>query len=113
MCTSGKILRDSKLLSPCIKVCKLRENTCIGCGRTLTEIKNWPVQVNEEVLQLRVALCEVLALLDRHIEVARPAGNCPDRLTAWAASGYNHRAYQKAVKILEDSEEWHTNTQSF
>ncbi len=27
--------------TPCIRVCKLKDNTCTGCGRTLEEIKNW------------------------------------------------------------------------
>ena len=27
--------------TPCIKVCKLVKNRCIGCGRTFTQISNW------------------------------------------------------------------------
>ena len=27
--------------TPCIKVCKLVKNKCIGCGRTFTQISNW------------------------------------------------------------------------
>ncbi|RCV88097.1 DUF1289 domain-containing protein [Vreelandella rituensis] len=27
--------------SPCISVCKLSEDLCIGCGRTLEEIRRW------------------------------------------------------------------------
>lgn len=31
----------TKIKSPCIKVCKIENNTCIGCGRTLYEIQHW------------------------------------------------------------------------
>lgn len=27
--------------SPCIKKCELFEGKCLGCGRTLEEIRNW------------------------------------------------------------------------
>lgn len=27
--------------SPCIKICKLQDNICIGCFRTIEEISNW------------------------------------------------------------------------
>ena len=27
--------------SPCIKVCKLHKNACIGCYRSIEEIKKW------------------------------------------------------------------------
>jgi len=27
--------------SPCTKVCTLRDEVCVGCGRTLKEIANW------------------------------------------------------------------------
>jgi predicted Fe-S protein YdhL (DUF1289 family) len=30
---------DGKVLTPCIKVCKLVDNICIGCKRTIEEIK--------------------------------------------------------------------------
>ena len=30
---------DGKVLTPCIKVCKLVDNICIGCKRTMKEIK--------------------------------------------------------------------------
>jgi predicted Fe-S protein YdhL (DUF1289 family) len=30
---------DGKVLTPCIKVCKLVDNICIGCKRTMEEIK--------------------------------------------------------------------------
>ena len=27
--------------SPCIKVCRLADGVCVGCGRTLDEIAKW------------------------------------------------------------------------
>lgn len=27
--------------SPCIKVCTVKDNVCIGCGRTRDEIARW------------------------------------------------------------------------
>jgi len=29
------------IYSPCIKVCKLQDDVCIGCGRTVEEIACW------------------------------------------------------------------------
>ncbi|RTL03103.1 MAG: DUF1289 domain-containing protein [Proteobacteria bacterium] len=36
--------------SPCNKICKLESNVCIGCFRTLDEIKDWNILSNEEKL---------------------------------------------------------------
>ena len=30
---------DRKIITPCIGVCKLKGNICIGCKRTIEEIK--------------------------------------------------------------------------
>ena len=27
--------------TPCIKICKIKEDICIGCGRTLDQIRDW------------------------------------------------------------------------
>ena len=29
------------MISPCIKICKVKKDICIGCGRSLEQIKNW------------------------------------------------------------------------
>jgi predicted Fe-S protein YdhL (DUF1289 family) len=35
--------------SPCISVCRIGEDdTCIGCGRTLEEIRGWKQSSDEE-----------------------------------------------------------------
>ena len=31
----------SKVVSPCIKICTLQNDFCIGCGRTTQEIAEW------------------------------------------------------------------------
>ena len=30
-----------KINSPCINVCKLKNDICVGCGRTSYQISNW------------------------------------------------------------------------
>lgn len=34
--------------SPCVKICKLQNDMCIGCFRTIDEIKNWRSMTNNE-----------------------------------------------------------------
>jgi len=36
--------------SPCIHVCKLHDNVCIGCGRTAEELTEWMRMTNEQKL---------------------------------------------------------------
>ncbi len=38
--------------SPCIKICKLHDNVCVGCFRTIDEIKNWKHSSKKEKLQI-------------------------------------------------------------
>ena len=33
--------RSQPIASPCLKVCKIKNNICIGCFRTLDEISVW------------------------------------------------------------------------
>ncbi len=37
-----------ELESPCVNICKVEDNICIGCGRTLEEIAHWTSMSNEE-----------------------------------------------------------------
>ena len=39
---------DDVVESPCINVCKIENDVCIGCGRTLEEIAHWTSITNEE-----------------------------------------------------------------
>ncbi|MWJ29058.1 DUF1289 domain-containing protein [Halomonas sp. ZH2S] len=42
--------------SPCISVCKLSKELCIGCGRTLEEIRLWKtMQYPEKSLTMKRA----------------------------------------------------------
>ena len=38
--------------SPCIGECELKDNTCIGCGRTIDEITQWLDMTNEQRLEI-------------------------------------------------------------
>ena len=31
----------SKIVSPCVKICTLQDDFCIGCGRSTKEIAEW------------------------------------------------------------------------
>jgi len=42
----------SKVVSPCVKICTLRENFCIGCGRTTQEIAEWASATRERREQI-------------------------------------------------------------
>ncbi len=44
----------SKVVSPCIKICTLQNNFCIGCGRSTQEIAEWSTaskKRKEEILE--------------------------------------------------------------
>jgi len=34
--------------TPCIKICKIKEDICIGCGRTLDQIRDWSIFTDEK-----------------------------------------------------------------
>jgi predicted Fe-S protein YdhL (DUF1289 family) len=40
------------MLSPCIHVCKLNNDVCVGCYRTLEEIANWTNYSEEQRLTI-------------------------------------------------------------
>ena len=37
-----------ELLSPCVNICTIKDDLCIGCGRTLEEIATWTAMTNDE-----------------------------------------------------------------
>ena len=43
-----------KIISPCIGVCELDEESdiCVGCLRSVDEIANWPQLDNEKAMQI-------------------------------------------------------------
>ena len=40
--------RSQPIVSPCQNVCKIENNICIGCHRTLEQISNWTKMSDEE-----------------------------------------------------------------
>jgi predicted Fe-S protein YdhL (DUF1289 family) len=40
--------RSQPIASPCLNVCKIKDNVCIGCHRTLEQISNWTKMSDEE-----------------------------------------------------------------
>ena len=36
------------MITPCKNICKIRNGVCIGCNRTLDEIKNWSKFTDEQ-----------------------------------------------------------------
>jgi len=34
-------MKQSKLESPCISVCRYENEVCVGCGRTVEEVVEW------------------------------------------------------------------------
>jgi predicted Fe-S protein YdhL (DUF1289 family) len=55
------------MISPCIGICKLDENVCVGCGRTTDEIQEWR-SGNESSQQMIMRDC-VARLDEESIEV--------------------------------------------
>lgn len=51
---------DTSVPSPCISVCQIDEATdlCLGCARTLDEIRDWPIMSADEK---RAALARIAA----------------------------------------------------
>ena len=41
--------------SPCVKICKIENRICIGCGRTQDEIREWVIMTDsqrEEIMEM-------------------------------------------------------------
>ncbi len=34
-------MKPSPIESPCISVCRMENEVCVGCGRTVDDITNW------------------------------------------------------------------------
>ena len=41
-------IRWEDLKSPCVKICKLENGACIGCGRTQDEIREWVIMSDSQ-----------------------------------------------------------------
>lgn len=50
-------MTDDGLPSPCISICRFKsskERVCIGCGRTIKQIRNWArydVEMREKIIE--------------------------------------------------------------
>ena len=47
-------IRWDDIQSPCVKICKLEDGMCIGCGRTQDEIRDWVIMTvsqREEIME--------------------------------------------------------------
>ena len=50
-------MSDDGLPSPCISICRFKsskERVCIGCGRTIKQIRNWArydVEMREKIIE--------------------------------------------------------------
>lgn len=47
-----------KVKSPCIKVCKLQDDYCVGCFRHINEIKNWKKLTEDEKLTILIRVVQ-------------------------------------------------------
>lgn len=49
-----------QMISPCIKICKLDDHReyCVGCGRSLKEIRAWPTLTERERLTIMQRLVQ-------------------------------------------------------
>ena len=41
-------IRWEDIKSPCVKICKLENGVCIGCGRTQDEIREWVIMTDNQ-----------------------------------------------------------------
>ena len=51
---------DDTIPSPCVQICQVNSASthCIGCLRTLDEIRDWPIMTAEEKLAVLDALAQ-------------------------------------------------------
>jgi predicted Fe-S protein YdhL (DUF1289 family) len=43
---------NTKIVSPCIAICRVKKGMCIGCFRTTKEITEWYDATNERKLEI-------------------------------------------------------------
>lgn len=48
----------AKIITPCIRKCRIENNICTGCGRSLSQIKNWIDYSHETRVQIMKELYE-------------------------------------------------------
>lgn len=40
------------MITPCINICKVIDNKCVGCGRTLDEIARWSTMTDADRIKI-------------------------------------------------------------
>lgn len=55
------MIYNNEIKSPCIKVCKLENEVCVGCKRTRQEIANWSKYTDKEKLEIILKIKDTLA----------------------------------------------------
>ena len=40
------------MITPCINICRLEGDRCVGCGRTMQQIANWIYYTDEQRQQI-------------------------------------------------------------
>ena len=60
-----RLIFDTSVPSPCISVCQMEEATglCLGCRRTIDEIRDWIILAPEEKRAVLVRIAERRAAL--------------------------------------------------
>ena len=41
-------IRWEDIKSPCVKICKIKNGICIGCGRSQDEIREWVIMTDSQ-----------------------------------------------------------------
>lgn len=54
-----------KVDNPCVDLCKLKDDICVGCGRSRDEINRWKKLKNKERKAVRQQAAERLAILGK------------------------------------------------
>ncbi len=44
----SEVVLGEKAKNPCVSICKLQDDICIGCGRSREEMKAWKDMKNKE-----------------------------------------------------------------
>lgn len=50
--SEASIIKPLRVKSPCINVCKVQDNLCVGCSRTTAEIATWRDMTDNQRLKV-------------------------------------------------------------
>jgi len=60
--------KTSMIKSPCVKICRLESNVCVGCNRTVDEIARWSRMSDNE----RRAVVDRINRLSTELAASKP-----------------------------------------